>query len=391
MASIGILGFLAGHFKVPAEVVATEGLCYLLQQYPAAREVAVAALAAESIPLETRGRISFISQARSEADAVIVDLEGRDGKRERPVLSIEGKLGAPLQDSQPVKYADRLEDGGSLLFVCPAQRISRLSRALWDRVEAEQMLDSGAAWKPDAAGITWVALTRNRRLGITSWTALLDLIKDRAETMTPELTSDIHQLEGLVARYERELLSWTTEELKSGGFGLTFGKAQFAAQELCKIVSKQTNREATPPAWHTTGSRATTAADFQDWYGTWVGVAGAWITVGFEPRLWGDGIWTPLRIWFDARKLSADAAGLLFPVYLQMRDIANELLHQMLQAPPAAAWDQDDDWWMLPFPLRPQISSKEARAEMEITAATLLAPLIGFEDQPRKDSDAASG
>jgi hypothetical protein len=391
MASIGILGFLAGHFKVPPEVVATEGLCYLLQQYPAAREVAVTALAAESIPLETRGRISFISQARSEADAVIVDLEGRDGKRERPVLSIEGKLGAPLQDSQPVKYADRLEDGGSLLFVCPAQRISRLSRALWDRVEAEQMLDSGAAWKPDAAGIMWVALTRNRRLGITSWTALLDLIKDRAETMTPELTSDIHQLEGLVARYERELLSWTTEELKSGGFGLTFGKAQFAAQELCKIVSRQTNREATPPAWHTTGGRATTAADFQDWYGTWVGVTGAWITVGFEPRLWGDGIWTPLRIWFDARKLSADAAGLLFPVYLQMRDIANELLHQMLQAPPAAAWDQDDDWWMLPFPLRPEISSKEARAEMEITAATLLAPLVGLEDHPREDSDAASG
>jgi hypothetical protein len=68
---------------------------------------------------------------------------------------------------------------------------------------------------------------------------------------------------------------------------------------------------------------------------------------------------------FDARKLPVGAAGLLYPVYLQMCDIANELLHQMLQAPPAAAWDQDDDWWMLPFPLRLQISSKEARAEME--------------------------
>ena len=73
-----------------------------------------------------------------------------------------------------------------------------------------------------------------------------------------------------------------------------------------------------------------------------------------------------------------------------MRDIANELLHQMLQAPPVAAWDQDDDWWMLPFPLRPQISSKEARAEMEKTAATLLAPLIGLERQLHEDPDAPS-
>lgn len=151
MASIGILGFMAGHFKAPAEVVATEGLCYLLQQHPAAREVAVAALATQLIPQETRERISFISQARSESDTVIVDLEGRDGKGERPVLSIEGKLDALLQDSQPVKYADRLDDGGSLLFVCPVQRISRLSRALWDRVAAtdarqRRRLETGRRW-----------------------------------------------------------------------------------------------------------------------------------------------------------------------------------------------------------------------------------------------------
>ena len=387
MTSIGILGFLAGHFKAPPEVVATEGLYYLLKQHPPAREAAVAALATGLIPQETRDRICFISQARSSADTVIVDLEGRAGKRERPVLSIEGKLGAPLQDAQPVKYADRLQDGGSLLFVCPVQRISRLSQDLWDRVEAEQMLLDGAEWKPDAAGIRWVELTRSRRLGITSWTTLLDLIKDGAGTMPPELTSDIHQLEGLVVRYERELLSWTTEELQSGGFGLTFGKAQFASQELCKIVSEQLNWPATP-AWHTTGGGATTAGDFQDWYGTLACFADVWLAVGFEPRVWGDGTWTPLRILFDARKLPAAAAGLLYPVYLQMRDMANELLHQMLKAPPAAAWDQDDDWWMLPFPLRPEITSTEARAEMQKTAAALLAPLINLERQVRGNPDA---
>lgn len=387
MTSIGILGFLAGHFKAPAEVVATEGLCYLLRQHTAAREATVAALTT-GVDTQTRDRISFISQARSEGDTAIVDLEGRVRARERPLISIEGKFGAPLQDTQPVEYADRLKDGGSLLFVCPVQRIGRLRRMLEDRVSEAQML-AGGPWKPDASGIDWVALTRSRRLGITSWTTLLDLIKDGAGTMPPELESDIHQMEGLVARYEQELLAWTAEELQSGGFGHTFGKAQLASQVLCEIVSDQLKYSA-KAAWHTTGSGATTAADFQDWYGAWVCFADTWITVGFEPRVWGDGIWTPLRIWFDARKLSSEDADLLHPVYLRMLDISNELLHDMLQAPSAATWDKDDSWWMLPFPLRPDISSREAREEMKKTATALLAPLIDLNAQLRAGPGATS-
>jgi hypothetical protein len=283
---------------------------------------------------------------------------------------------------QPVEYAERLQDAGSLLFVCPAQRIGRLRGTLCDRVREAHLLADDADWKPDAAGIEWIALTRNRRLGITSWILLLDLIKDAAAA-TPTLKSDIHQLEGLVAGYERELLSWTAEELQSGGFGLTFGKAQFASQELCQIVSDQLNYPATA-AWHTTGGGATTAADFEDWYGAYFNIADGWIVAGFEPRVWGDGAWTPLRIWFDARKLTSHAADLFYPVYLQMLDISNRLLFEMLMAPPTNAWDKGAGWWMLPFPLRAEISSKEARGEMKKTAAALLAPLIALDGQLRE-------
>ena len=389
MTSVGILGFLARHFKAPAEVVATEGLCYLLQRHEVAREAVVAALATELVTQEARDRISFISQARWAGDAAIVDLEGRVRVRERPLISIEGKLGAPLQDTQPVGYAERLQDGGALLFVCPVQRIGRLRGMLCDRVRDAQMLADSGGWKPDPAGIEWVALTGSRRLGITSWTLLLSLIKGGAGAMPPELGSDIHQLEGLVARYEQELLSWTAEELQSGGFGLTFGKAQLAAQVLCKTVSDQLNCPATT-GWHTTGGGATTAADFQDWYGAQFNVAGAWIVAGFEPRVWGDGAWTPLRIWFDARELPSHAADLLHPVYLRMLDISSKLLYDMLKAPAATAWDKDAGWWMLPFPLRPDISSKEAREEMKMTAAVLLAPLIDLDSQLRMGQDATS-
>ncbi len=378
MTSNSILGFLARHFKAPPEVVATEGLYYLLQQHAPARQAAVAALVGDTelVAQETRDKIFFISQARSAGDTAIVDLEGRVS--ERVLVSIEGKLGAPLQETQPVKYADRLEDGGSLLFVCPVQRIDRLRRMLWDRVAGKQMLADDADWEPDASGILWVALTRSRRLGITSWNALLDLIKAGSGKTSPELESDIHQMEGLVARYERELLAWTAEELRSGGFGLTFAKAQFASQELCKIVAGQLNCPATA-LWRTTGGGATTAGDFEDWYGVTGSLAGVSIQVGFEPRVWGEDAWTPLRLWFVAKELSSDAADLLYPAYLRMLDISNELLYHMLTAPPAAAWDKDADWWMLPFPLRPEISSTEAREEMGRTAAALLAPLIDLD------------
>ena len=73
-----------------------------------------------------------------------------------------------------------------------------------------------------------------------------------------------------------------------------------------------------------------------------------------------------------------------------MLDISSKLLYDMLKAPAAAAWDKDAGWWMLPFPLRPEISSKEAREEMKMTAAALLAPLIDLDSQLRMGQGAAS-
>jgi hypothetical protein len=157
MTSSGILTFLADRFNVwSREVLMTEGLGYLLQEYPTARETVVNVLATDMILPETRDAIAFISQARSADDSWVVDLEGQVD--ECVYISIEGKLDARLQPSQPVDYVGRLEEGGSLLLLCPYKRIPRLSRELQQRAARGGLLAENASW---ARGkIWWIPLIR---------------------------------------------------------------------------------------------------------------------------------------------------------------------------------------------------------------------------------------
>jgi hypothetical protein len=135
VSSSGILAFLADRFNVRSrEELATEGLGYLLQEYSAVRDRVLDALVTTSIAQEVRSDIAFISQARSADDSWIVDVEGRIN--ELVHVSIEGKLDARLQPSQPVDYVKRLQEGGALVFVCPSRRIPRLRGELAQRAGA---------------------------------------------------------------------------------------------------------------------------------------------------------------------------------------------------------------------------------------------------------------
>jgi hypothetical protein len=383
MAHYSILAFLADRLKAPHEVLATEGLCYLLGRYPAARQAVVTALATETIGQKTRRRISFESQTRWEGDTAIVDLEGQVGRQ--VFLSIEGKFGAPLQPSQPNDYARRLEPGGSLLFVCPSWRISRLRRELRERSARELLLPDVANWKVDDLGITWITLTEGRRLGITSWDTLLSVARGVAGEASPDFDSDTHQLEGLVARFEQDLMPWNAGELKSGGAGLAFAKALLATRELCAAIADQLDT-ATTPGWRTFASTARTASDVQDWYGAEIRVAGTSVDAGFMPLVWGeDDVPTPLRLWILAGGLSREVIDGLYPAYVQMLEISNGLLVAKLAAPPMSAAEDHERWWMVPFPLSPDIAGAEAREDMKQTAAALMAPLIELDRRTHQE------
>jgi hypothetical protein len=378
VTSSGILAFLADRFNVRSrEEFATEGLGYLLQEYPVVRDVVVNALASPSVTSESRSDVAFIGQARSTDDSWVVDLEGRIN--EQVYISIEGKLDARLQPSQPSEYVKRLEDGGSLVFVCPSRRIPRLQEELQQRAGGDGLLALGASWgRPGPAGISWIALTKRQQLGITSWTTLLKLIGEGGAGDAPALQSDIYQLERLVARYELELEPWTADELRNGGLGPTFGKALLTTRVLCGIISAEM-KASIRPAWTVTTSDVRISRDFWDWYGGKLSLpepAGGLLAVSFDPLLWGqDDASTPLRLSFLVRGLTRQTIDLLYPVYLQMIVLANESLGK-LGARSADPCDRSEEWWVVPFPLRPGLAGEEAREDMAISAAGLLKPLI---------------
>lgn len=298
-----------------------------------------------------------------------IDLEGRANGR--VVISIEGKLNAPLQDSQPVDYARRLETGGSLLFLCPSHRIARMRQELLARAAADGQLADDTGWRPDASGVEWTALTRHRRLGIGAWARLFAMVRSGPGGLSLGLASDLHQLEGLVAVYEYDLLSWTPEELRSGGTGLTFSKALATTRVLCQIV---TDHLGTPlaPAWHATRAAIKAVEEYWDWFGAEASLSGVRYWISFEPTLWGeDGAASPVRISLS-RPDQPDDAERLYLTYLRMLAEANGRLREVLNAEPAATSEKDASWWMLPFPLRPGITSEEARDDMASAATSIL-------------------
>lgn len=374
MTSSGMLVALARRFNVRSrEDLATEGLCYLLQEYPAARDAVVDALATDLIPRRIRSSVTFDSQSRNPDDPWIVDVEGIVG--DEVYISIEGKLGAPLQQSQPVDYVNRLVSGGCLLFVSPSWRLRGLRAELRERTSG-LLIEESASWHMDSAAIEWLQLTEERRLALASWPVLLRLIRNASGDVPASLESDLYQLERLVATHEYELEAWTIGELRDGAAGITFAKALATVRVICEIMTDQTNVKF-QPKWKSTGNWAVRVGEFYDWYGgeaTLPEPVSATLAISFEPVHWGRQGWPlPFSLSFRSSSLAPEIVGQRYRTYQQMLARANELLAENLGT--AKASDQPDSWWVLPFPIRPGVSGDEARAELAATAATLLAPL----------------
>ena len=161
LISSGILAFLADRFNVRSrEEFATDGLGYLLQGTRSS-DIVVNELSNPPLPRRP-GPITFISQARSADDSWVVDLEG--GIDERVYISVEGKLDARLQPSQPVEYMKRLQM--EVLRTCvPVRGYSRLQKELEQRAGNDDLLEPNASWgRAGAAGISWIPLTKRRQL-----------------------------------------------------------------------------------------------------------------------------------------------------------------------------------------------------------------------------------
>lgn len=92
-----------------------------------------------------------------------------------------------------------------LLFVVPQVRLETLWPELLQRcVVTEPMRDS--------LGLRSVRVGEHHAMAVTSWSSLLQILHDAAQLAGEPLVEDVRQLQGLIARIERESFSWVVSQ-----------------------------------------------------------------------------------------------------------------------------------------------------------------------------------
>jgi len=198
---MSLLGEMSLRFSPHPENVATEALLYILKQHKRAWPALHRYFLRTNIALPTN--VAFRSQAWGE-DQSQPDLLGSDEDGD-PILIIEAKFWAGLTPNQPVTYLRRLIQGkpGLLAIVCPGMRVV----TLWEKLAIlcqEGGLNLGQPIDVDAE-YRVALLGANHGLCITSWGALLSVLRREAETSRHDmLMGDIKQLGGLSSRMDND-------------------------------------------------------------------------------------------------------------------------------------------------------------------------------------------
>lgn len=211
MTKNSILAHLSGRITTHQELLATEGLTYILQHSESCRKV-IAQLALRA-GCRIREIVSFRSESsgdnRERPDIVGSDKHGVES------LIIEGKFDAGLTDNQPNGYIGRLQkaETGLLLFVVPELRVNRLWHEVSERAKIENSIDEeGMVFD----GAKFCQVNRNQILMMISWRELLDLMMHAAQTAAESSTADIHQMQSLCQTIEgAAFLPFSSEELTS--------------------------------------------------------------------------------------------------------------------------------------------------------------------------------
>lgn len=186
-----LLSHLTLKFASSPENIATEALRHILESSAAARGALQGLLQDGGADV---GPIPSVSTQAGDAEGRIPDLVTFDKHGAERVL-VEAKFWAGLTKNQPVPYLRRLPQDRptALLFLAPAMRRDRL----WDELR-NRVLKAGIELgdSHETSEFRSASAGGERRLMLTSWTALLERIarEGNAETKTQ---TDIRQLRGL--------------------------------------------------------------------------------------------------------------------------------------------------------------------------------------------------
>ena len=122
MAERSLLGFISTKLSSSPENIATEALCYILQNSKNARSGLVKYLTPLiDLKSDVFFRTQVIGEKKEIPDLVGVDFENHE------ILIIESKFWAGLTSNQPVTYLKRLpQRSAMLLFIAPDRRLPTL-------------------------------------------------------------------------------------------------------------------------------------------------------------------------------------------------------------------------------------------------------------------------
>ena len=204
-----LFAHIAPRFTDRIEDIAVEALGHILSNSEAARS------ALEETVLRGGANVGSIDRVQTQVtdeEGARPDLVAFDDRGDKRVL-IEAKFWAGLTPNQPNQYLSQLPRGRSaaLLFVAPARRIPMLWPKLLRRAEEKYTLTDRSGPRKLCSAIIG---NEEHRLLLTSWAALLEHVKTRANsTGDTAAEADIWQLIGLTERMDVDaFLPWPTEE-----------------------------------------------------------------------------------------------------------------------------------------------------------------------------------
>lgn len=169
-----LLTHIASNFISEYENVANSSVCYLLNQYPAARTTLKNLLSIDKVPSHFETELATKQNGRP-------DITGLSRLGEKQVI-IEGKFWANLTDNQPENYLKELSADGKILFLAPEQRLISLN------VEIENRLNG-----------------TNHKVIICAWLDFLNQIeRENNKNHNHKLASDLSQIKGLCQKMDTE-------------------------------------------------------------------------------------------------------------------------------------------------------------------------------------------
>jgi hypothetical protein len=245
-----LLAHLSFKLTSQHEVIATEGLTYILQQSEMCRR------ALENLARSIGCNLPEIGSYQSEVTGDNLerpDIVGRTGSGQEALI-MEGKFDAGLTNNQPNNYLSRLPEDfeGLLIFVVPEMRVEGLWKAVTSRAGDNYTLSEHREL-PDGSKCANIGSTH--KLMMVSWSNLLNSLLHPAQRSGGQITNDLLQLIALCNRIEGETFKpFNSEELTSTKIGIRH-------LDLCNLVDAIAQRFLIEGSMSTSGLRATPIRD----------------------------------------------------------------------------------------------------------------------------------